>query len=214
MINCIKQNTIILGQEIHTVLAKKLVVQPSRTSNNPEIHCGLITSGNQIIKHSITRDQLGWKLSILCFEIEAAGLMDHFFCLVNQGICNYSNSHKDKQWQAYAAATAAAHAKNLLSIISAHQIWRTVRVRDTLSIALVGFAASVIVFIDVSNKILDLLIEFNSTAKGAPEVFKHTAIQLPLIIDVMKWIEKDCRDGSVASEAQNALLPVINGSLQ
>ncbi|KAL2009621.1 hypothetical protein VTN00DRAFT_5428 [Thermoascus crustaceus] len=79
---------------------------------------------------------------------------------------------------------------------------------------LVGFAASIVAFIDVRNKIVALLLAFNSTTKGAPEVFKHTAIQLPLIIDVMKRIEKNCRVGSVVPEAQNALLRVVNGSLQ
>jgi nucleoside phosphorylase len=39
--------------------------------------------------------------------MEAAGLMNSFPCLVIRGICDYANSHKNKQWQAHAAGTAA-----------------------------------------------------------------------------------------------------------
>ncbi|CAN9403213.1 unnamed protein product [Alternaria alternata] len=45
---------------------------------------------------------------VLCFEMEAAGLMNSFPCLVIRGICDYADSHKNKRWQPYAAATAAA----------------------------------------------------------------------------------------------------------
>jgi len=41
---------------------------------------------------------------------------------VIRGICDYSDSHKNKRWQPYAAATAAAHAKELLSIIPAAEV--------------------------------------------------------------------------------------------
>jgi hypothetical protein len=66
-----------------------------------------------VIKHGETRDKLGRELGILCFEMEAAGLMDNFPCLVVRG---NADSHKNKQWQGYAAATAAAHAKPLFVI--------------------------------------------------------------------------------------------------
>ncbi|KAH1912671.1 hypothetical protein KXV48_001139, partial [Aspergillus fumigatus] len=44
----------------------------------------------------------------------AAGLMDILPCLSIRGICDYSDSHKSKEWQRYAAATAAAYARELL----------------------------------------------------------------------------------------------------
>ncbi|KAI8648292.1 PNP-UDP-1 domain-containing protein [Fusarium keratoplasticum] len=94
-----------------------LLNRPARTSTDPKIHYGVIASGNQVMKHGRTRDQLAQELGVLCFEMEAAGLMDIFPCLVVRGICDYSDSHKNKQWQEYAAATAAAYAKELLSVI-------------------------------------------------------------------------------------------------
>ncbi|KAF5514119.1 Conidiation-specific protein 10 [Colletotrichum fructicola] len=50
--------------------------------------------------------------------MEAAGLMDTFPCIVIRGICDYSDSHKNKAWQGYAAATAAAYARELLSNVA------------------------------------------------------------------------------------------------
>jgi nucleoside phosphorylase len=79
----------------------------SSRSPGPEIHYGLIASGNQVMRHGLTRDRLSEGLGILCFEMEAAGLMDNFSCLVVRGICDYADSQKNKDWQGYAAATAA-----------------------------------------------------------------------------------------------------------
>jgi nucleoside phosphorylase len=95
-----------------------LVNRPNRDSTDPEIHYGPIASGNLVMKDAQVRDNLAQELDVLCFEMEAAGLMDNFPCLAIRGICDYSDSHKNKQWQKYAAAAAAAYAKELLSVIS------------------------------------------------------------------------------------------------
>jgi hypothetical protein len=93
------------------------VTRPPRLGHHLVIYYGQIASSNQVIKYSRTRDRWARELGILCFEMEAAGLMDHFPCLVIRGICDYADSHKNKQWQEYAAATAAAYAKEILSVI-------------------------------------------------------------------------------------------------
>ena len=53
----------------------------------------------------------------LCFEMEAAGVMDDIRCLVIRGICDYADSHKSDLWQDYAAGTAAAFAREFLFTI-------------------------------------------------------------------------------------------------
>ncbi|GKU07054.1 nucleoside phosphorylase [Fusarium langsethiae] len=94
-----------------------IVNRSTRKDQTPRVFYGTIASGNQVIKDAITRDRLGNQLGALCFEMEAAGLMDHFPCLVIRGICDYADSHKNKTWQGYAAATAAAYGKELLNIL-------------------------------------------------------------------------------------------------
>ncbi|KKZ62054.1 hypothetical protein EMCG_03516 [[Emmonsia] crescens] len=92
--------------------------RPDRRNVEPVIHYGLIASGNSVIKDAKTRDRLGKEHGILCYEMEAAGIMDILQCLVIRGICDYSDSHKNKNWQGYAATTAAAYAKRLLLSMS------------------------------------------------------------------------------------------------
>lgn len=99
----------------------KRMVRPARDCPDPVIHYGTIASGNQVMRHGGTRDRLWREFGILCFEMEAAGLMDDFPCAVIRGICDYADSHKNKHWQEYAAAVAAAYAKELLSFMAAAQ---------------------------------------------------------------------------------------------
>ncbi|EHK25608.1 ankyrin repeat protein, partial [Trichoderma virens Gv29-8] len=101
---------------------KRLIERSSRVGHDPFIHYGLIASGNQVVKDSRIRDKIVQELDVLCFEMEAAGLMDNFPCLVVRGICDYSDSHKNKQWQNYAAAVAAAYTKELLLAVHANQV--------------------------------------------------------------------------------------------
>ncbi|EED11810.1 kinesin light chain, putative [Talaromyces stipitatus ATCC 10500] len=96
---------------------EQLITRQPRETRTPYIHYGLIASGDQVMKDSETRDRLAQQYGILCFEMEAAGLMDELPTLVIRGICDYCDSHKQKQWQGYAALTAAAYARSLLSII-------------------------------------------------------------------------------------------------
>ncbi|KAL4761002.1 uncharacterized protein BDW70DRAFT_160156 [Aspergillus foveolatus] len=100
----------------------RLLHREPRNPYSPHIHYGLIASGNQVMRDGKTREQLRNDLNVLCFEMEAAGIVDVFPCLVVRGICDYSDSHKNKIWQGYAAATAAAYAKELLGVISGSQI--------------------------------------------------------------------------------------------
>ncbi|RGP80763.1 hypothetical protein FLONG3_1103 [Fusarium longipes] len=86
-----------------------------RPTNHPEIHYGLIASGNRVLKDASVRNRWAREHGILCFEMEAAGVVNTFPCLVIRGICDYADANKNKTWQHYAAATAAAYAKLLLS---------------------------------------------------------------------------------------------------
>jgi nucleoside phosphorylase len=112
------------GTESH-----KLVTRHPRgeEDDNPEIHYGLIGSGNKVMKDAVLRDKFAREQDILCFEMEAAGVMNRMPCLVVRGICDYCDSHKNKDWQGYAAMTAAAYTKELLMEIPRKEIEREER---------------------------------------------------------------------------------------
>ena len=86
------------------------------------VHYGLIASADQLMKNAVRRDELMKKYPMLCFEMEAAGLMNDFQCLVIRGICDYSDSHKNKRWQGFAAAAAATYAKELVCLFGTNQV--------------------------------------------------------------------------------------------
>ncbi|KAH8821852.1 ankyrin repeat-containing protein [Xylogone sp. PMI_703] len=102
------------GETCSSCSQRKIQPRRRRATDEPVIHYGLIASGNQVVKNARVRDRLRGRFNILCFEMEAAGMMDTIDCLVIRGICDYSDSHKNKRWQGYAAMTAAAYTKDLL----------------------------------------------------------------------------------------------------
>ena len=109
-----------------------LINRLPRDTNTPMVHYGLIASGNQVMKDGATREKLRKELKVLCFEMEAAGLMDNFQCLVIRGICDYADSHKNYDWQPYAASTAAAYAKELLCTIPEARVSNTLKANEKL----------------------------------------------------------------------------------
>lgn len=77
------------------------------------IHRGTIASGELVMKNGTQRDEIANDLGALCFEMEAAGTLCDFPCLVVRGISDYADSHKVNQWQGFAAIAAAAYARQL-----------------------------------------------------------------------------------------------------
>lgn len=65
---------------------QQLVHRQPRDARTPHVHYGLIASGDQVMKDSETRDCLAQQLGIICFEMEAAGLMNQLPTLVIRGI--------------------------------------------------------------------------------------------------------------------------------
>ncbi|KAH7231101.1 nucleoside phosphorylase domain-containing protein [Fusarium tricinctum] len=94
------------------------VERTTRTSDAPEIHYGLIASGDRVVKSATKRNLAAQAVGdILCFEMEAAGIATEFSCVVIRGISDYADTHKNDGWQYYAAAAAAAVTKELLSYL-------------------------------------------------------------------------------------------------
>uniref|UniRef100_L2FBA5 Nacht and ankyrin domain protein n=1 Tax=Colletotrichum fructicola (strain Nara gc5) TaxID=1213859 RepID=L2FBA5_COLFN len=124
----------VTGQDCRSCGTAEEVQREERESTDPEIHYGIIASGNTLVKDAAARDQILADIGedCICFEMEAAGLMNHFPCLVIRGICDYSDSHKNDRWQRYASGTAAAYAKELLSYVPAAEIHETKRALEIL----------------------------------------------------------------------------------
>jgi nucleoside phosphorylase len=112
---------------------RRLVQRPARESSGPLVHYGVIASSDVVIECGVTRDAAKKALGVLCFEREAAGLMNNFPCLVIRGIADYADTHKSKTWQGYAAAAAAACAKELLEMLSPHEVQDMATIEEVLN---------------------------------------------------------------------------------
>ncbi|EEU33889.1 uncharacterized protein NECHADRAFT_55600, partial [Fusarium vanettenii 77-13-4] len=113
----------------------RLILRRTRADydDNPKVHHGLVALGNQLMMDASIRDLLAAEKNVLCFEMEAAGLMNRFPCLIIRGICDYSDTHKNKVWQGYAAVVVAAYAKHLLLEIPPSQVENERRLGELLS---------------------------------------------------------------------------------
>lgn len=114
------------------------IKRKARPSTIPMIHYGTIASGNTLMKNALERDELVQQLKegsidAICLEMEAAGLMNTFPCLVIRGICDYGDSHKNDRWQKYAALTAAAFAKEFLSFVDSKEVEESPKVGELLN---------------------------------------------------------------------------------
>jgi nucleoside phosphorylase len=86
------------------------------------VHRGTIAAGEKVMKDGVDRDRLAKTDNILCFEMEAAGALNDFPCLVIRGISDYSDSHKNDKWHGYGAAVAAAYARELFNHLPINEV--------------------------------------------------------------------------------------------
>jgi nucleoside phosphorylase len=103
-----------------------------RPDTDPVIHYGVVATGSAVVKHAPTRAEIGRDHRAICLEMEAAGLMNNFPCVVIRGISDFADSHKNDQWQPYAAATAAACAKELLDYVQQTSVEQERPAKDVL----------------------------------------------------------------------------------
>jgi nucleoside phosphorylase len=96
--------------ERELVLRDRLTQPPK-----PVVHFGLVASGDTVMRSGEDRDGIAARDGVIAFEMEGAGVWETFLhSLVIKGVSDYADSHKDKRWQSYAAATAAAATKAFL----------------------------------------------------------------------------------------------------
>ena len=89
------------------------------STTRTKIWYGKIGSGDRLIKNADERDRLRNTFDLIGLEMEAAGTMNSIDVAVIRGVCDYGDAQKNKEWQPYAAAMAAAYARAILYSIPA-----------------------------------------------------------------------------------------------
>lgn len=112
---------------------KRVIVRDIKRAQ-PVVHRGLIMSGSGVVKNPEDRLRLTrGHTDAICFEMEAAGIVDEIPCLVVRGICDYADTHKQDGWHYYAAAVAAAYGKALLLKIYGEDVREVDSMKETLN---------------------------------------------------------------------------------
>ncbi|OHW96525.1 phosphorylase superfamily protein [Colletotrichum incanum] len=75
---------------------------------------GRVGSGDTVVKAGLDRDRIAGEHDLIAFEMEGAGVWEEIPCIIVKAVCDYADSHKNKKWQHFAAATAASTTKALL----------------------------------------------------------------------------------------------------
>jgi nucleoside phosphorylase len=81
---------------------------------SPTIQIRTITSADTMMKSSEHHDDLAKAEGVIGFEMEGTGVWNNISSIIIKGVCDYADSHKNKAWQVYAAATGAATTKAFL----------------------------------------------------------------------------------------------------
>jgi nucleoside phosphorylase len=90
------------------------LVPRTRRTACPVLHFGRFASGDSVMKSGAHRDKIVAKDRVIAFEMEGAGTWDCLPTVIIKSACDYADSHKNKFWQSYASATAAACTKAVL----------------------------------------------------------------------------------------------------
>lgn len=105
----------------HLMCDQSRIIRHGRaTKDELTVHIGTIASADTVMKSAEHRDAIIRDQKVLGFEMEAAGVWDNISCLIIKGVCDYADSHKNKTWQHYAAATGASAAKVFLEYWKHH----------------------------------------------------------------------------------------------
>ncbi|KAI1442776.1 nucleoside phosphorylase domain-containing protein [Annulohypoxylon stygium] len=83
-------------------------------SLKPRVYFGRFGSADRVMKSSTERDRLAKELGVVALEMEAGGTWEKIPCFIIKGVSDYSDSHKNKVWRPYTAATAACCFKAFL----------------------------------------------------------------------------------------------------
>lgn len=85
-----------------------------QSSERTRVWYGPIGSGDKLIRNAQRRNELRDRYNVIGLEMEAAGTINRIPVGVIRGVCDYGDEHKNKEWQPYASAMAAAYAKAVL----------------------------------------------------------------------------------------------------
>ncbi|KAL2828110.1 hypothetical protein BJY01DRAFT_255473 [Aspergillus pseudoustus] len=102
------------GRYCKDCYTSKAIARPARKSTEPQIHFGTIGGRRDVVTNPVYRDGTKKDVGALAVQFGAEYMMDSLRPLVITGVAKYGDTHTHGRWRMYAAATAAACAKDLV----------------------------------------------------------------------------------------------------
>ncbi|KAB8230973.1 uncharacterized protein BDW43DRAFT_302069 [Aspergillus alliaceus] len=113
------------GENCNQCYSHSVVERPERQNHCViYVHYRTISSRNSVLKDAFVGVPYANdpELNILCFEMEAAGLMNNIPCPVLRGVCNYCESHKNEIWHNYTSLTTPTYVRELLLVLRPQRV--------------------------------------------------------------------------------------------
>lgn len=159
------------------------------STDHIKTHRGIVGSADQVLRSAKERDRLSRERNIVCFEMEAAAVMELTNGITIRGIADYADGHKNDNWHSYAALAAAVCAKKLLTVLRPGIVHQT----ETR----VGDKEFVVRFQGVSDRINTNL---GSKGRNARDAFNKTREAIDLHEEQIKLFTaftKSCEDEDI-----------------
>ncbi|KAJ3482573.1 hypothetical protein NLG97_g7531 [Lecanicillium saksenae] len=165
---------------------------------------GSIGSGEKLMRDATTRDRLRDEFDLIGLEMEAAGVINAIPVGVIRGVCDYGDRGKNKQWQPYAAAVAAAYAKQLLQMMPPSSSIAVIETPQKASGILLQNCLESLAFREMESRFrtMDPAADGTCTASG-PEALPHLLEEFEQMRKKygakLQWYAKDlCKHLNVA----------------
>ena len=78
------------------------------------------------------------------------------------------------------------------------------------AIAVIGFVSAIASLADYGEKIVKRLNEFRKNVRELPQSFLHISVQLPLLVDIIRRLHDQSKQGELTPDTQNLLEPVLD----
>ncbi|KAK6363515.1 hypothetical protein TWF730_000947 [Orbilia blumenaviensis] len=171
------------------------------------IHYGRIASEDSVMKSGEHRDKIVAEEEVIAFEMEGAGAWDYLPTIIVKSVCDYADSHKNKDWQGYSAISAAACTKAVL------EVWRCATKPPKATISLDNIAAppkNHTVFDDSvlpeQVRALQEDINYNLRHSSNSKVLELWALDSPVTIKIISDITKILRENGWGPQVYEDLL--------
>jgi hypothetical protein len=68
------------------------------------------------------------------------------------------------------------------------------------ALAIVGLVSAIVQFVDFGSKIVERLQDFHSSVNEVPKAFRDVKIELPLLLNTLKWTKAQAESGAISRE--------------